>query len=426
MRLPLLMIFVLFIFAVLIDIYILKDLHRVIAQKNRIRWQIGYLISMLIGYGLLIAVMCMPVRAESSNILPVMWLLYSFLTIYIGKTVYVIFSLIGRLFSVVGNRFQKEERFERRYGREKKKRYIGCKIGFILGIASFFLLWWGVFFTRREIVVNRVDISSTKLPASFNGFKIVQFSDAHVGTWGNDTTFISKLVDRINDLKPDLIVFTGDIVNRRTEELRPFLKVLSRLKAKDGVYSVLGNHDYGDYIDWSNEADHKKNNELLARWEKEMGWKLLNNERAFVKRGNDSIVILGVENWGEPPFPEYGRLKDAYPLSADSLYNLNDSRFKVLLTHNPEHWSREVIKISNIDLSLSGHTHAMQMMISLGDWKWSPSVFKYSRWGGLYQEKNASGEPMNLYVNIGSGEVGMPSRIGSAYPEITEIILHRK
>lgn len=421
MRLPFFFVILLFVVAILIDLYILRDINRFISLKNRKRWKIGYFISMIIGYGLLVAVMCMPVRDESSDILPVMWLLYSFLTIYISKIVYALISLITRLCSFIS----KGRIRERRYERDIKKGNVGVKIGMILAFCTFFLLWWGVFFTRREIQVNQVTITSAKLPAAFNGYKIVQFSDAHVGTWGNDTTFISKLVDRINGLKPDMIVFTGDIVNRRTDELQPFLKVLSRLKAKDGVYSVLGNHDYGDYIDWNNEEDHKKNNELLARWEKEMGWRLLNNERAFVTKGNDSIVLIGVENWGEPPFPEYGRLTEAYPSHRDSTYNLNDSRFKILLTHNPEHWSREVLNISNIDLSLSGHTHAMQMMISIGNWKWSPSVFKYSRWGGLYKEKSKSGEPMSLYVNIGSGEVGMPSRIGSAYPEITEIILHR-
>lgn len=421
MRLPFFFVILLFVVAILIDLYILRDINRFISLKNRKRWKIGYFISMIIGYGLLVAVMCMPVRDESSDILPVMWLLYSFLTIYISKIVYALISLITRLCSFISRGRIRE----RRYERDIKKGNVGVKIGMILAFCTFFLLWWGVFFTRREIQVNQVTITSAKLPAAFNGYKIVQFSDAHVGTWGNDTTFISKLVDRINRLKPDMIVFTGDIVNRRTDELQPFLKVLSRLKAKDGVYSVLGNHDYGDYIDWKNEADHKRNNELLARWEKEMGWRLLNNEREIVTKGNDSIVLIGVENWGEPPFPEYGRLTDAYPSHQDSTYNLNDSRFKILLTHNPEHWSREVLNISNIDLSLSGHTHAMQMMISIGNWKWSPSVFKYSRWGGLYKEKSKSGEPMNLYVNIGSGEVGMPSRIGSAYPEITEIILHR-
>ncbi|MDE5807881.1 MAG: metallophosphoesterase, partial [Muribaculaceae bacterium] len=369
MRLPFFFIIVLAAIALLVDFYILRDIKKYISERHRKSWRIGCYISMIIGYGLLIGVFCIPVRSESSDILPVMWLLYSFLSIYIPKIIYVLFSLAGKGISWI---VRKIRRFTIGRGRN-----YGAVIGVVVAVATFFSLWWGVFFTRREIEVNRVEITSAKLPAAFNGYKIVQFSDVHVGTWGEDTTFVSSLVDRINSLHPDVIVFTGDIVNRRTDELRPFLKTLSRLKAKDGVYSVLGNHDYGDYIDWKNEADHKKNNELLARWEREMGWKLLNNQRDFIVRGNDSIVMLGVENWGEPPFPEYGRIKDAYPVSRDSAYNLNDSRFKVLLTHNPEHWNREVTQISNIDLSLSGHTHAMQMMVKIGGWKWSPSVIKY-------------------------------------------------
>ncbi len=419
MRLPFIFIIVLFIVAILIDCYNLKDIGRVVSAKHRKGWKIGYYITMVIGYALLIGVACIPVRDESSNILPVMWLLYSFLSLYIPKIIYFLFSIISRLCSFFKDKYGKAA-----VGNSRKKYWL-VKIGLGLSILTFILLWWGVFFTRREIQVNEVEIFSKKLPSAFNGYRIVQFSDAHVGTWGEDTTFVAKMVKTINDLNPDLIVFTGDIVNRRTDELRPFLKVLAKLKAKDGVYSVLGNHDYGDYIDWKDEAEHKQNNELLAKWEKDMGWHLLNNERVILSRGNDSIVLLGVENWGEPPFPEYGKLRNAYPANPDSIYNLNDSRYKILLTHNPEHWTREVIKISNIDLSLSGHTHAMQMMLSVGGWKWSPSAFKYSKWGGLYKENNSKGEPMQLYVNIGTGEVGMPSRIGSAYPEITELILRK-
>lgn len=412
MRLPFFFLIILAILALVVDCYNLHDITRRVSERHRKAWRLGYYASMLIGYGLLIAIMCIPVRKKDNDIIPVMWLLYSFLSIYISKILYALISLIGRIGAWISGR------------RHKKGTFAGVS-GLILAIGTFIVLWWGVFFTRREIEVNKITIASSKLPESFNGYKIVQFSDAHVGTWGQDTTFIAKLVDSINSMKPDVIVFTGDIVNRRTDELRPFLKTLSRLKAKDGVYSVLGNHDYGDYIDWKNEEDHKKNNQLLAHWEKEMGWKLLNNDHDFIVKGTDSIVMIGVENWGEPPFPEYGRIRDAYNVSPDSVYHLNDGRFKILLTHNPEHWNREVLRISNIDLSLSGHTHAMQMMLRVGGWKWSPSVFKYERWGGLYKERNEDGYPMNLYVNIGAGEVGMPSRIGSAYPEITEITLQR-
>lgn len=235
----------------------------------------------------------------------------------------------------------------------------------------------------------------------------------------NDTSFVADLVDRVNSLHPDLIVFTGDIVNRKTDEIEPFLHTLSRLSAPDGVFSILGNHDYGDYVDWKDPADREENNRRLAHYQDSIGWTLLNNERRYIVRGNDSITLIGVENWGDPPFPVYGSLEKALSASRDSLYHQNDSRFKVLLTHNPEHWNQEVSHSTNIDLTLTGHTHAMQMMISLGNWKWSPAKYRYEQWGGLYERLNDRGRTVRMYVNIGSGEVGMPSRLLSAYPEIT-------
>lgn len=418
MRLPFVFLIALSIFAILVDLYILNDIRSYLTGKRKRTTTTVYLILMALCYGLLVAMMCIPVRDESSEILIVMWMLYSFLSIYIPKAVYVIFSLAGRITAVIRRRMRNDRR--------KILHNYGAVAGIPIGIAVFVGLWCGVLFTRKHIEVNKVEITSARLPKSFDGYKIVQFSDIHVGTWGNDTTFVSRFVDSVNNLNPDLILFTGDIVNRRTEELKPFMPVLKRLKAKDGVYSVLGNHDYGDYIDWEKETEHVANRELLKKWEGRMDWKMLNNEHAFISKGNDSIVLIGVENWGEPPFPAYGKLKEAYPMNVNSKFNLNDSRFKILLTHNPEHWTREVTKISNIDLSLAGHTHAMQMMMNIGGWKFSPSVFKYKRWGGLYEEANKKGEPMQLYVNIGAGEVGMPARFGSAYPEITEITLRRR
>lgn len=416
MRLPFFFVVILAVVAILVDLYILKDIREFTKRRNK-KWPRNiYFAVMAIEYILLIAILCLPVRSEDSDILPLMWLLYSFLSLLIPKIIYFFFSVIGRTIKAILRRKTEEGGYLSKWG---------SITGAILGFISFIVLWWGVFFTRTNIQVNEVEITSETLPDAFNGYKIVQISDLHVGTWGENTKFVEKLVERINGLNADLVVFTGDIVNRRTDELKPFIDVLSQLKGKDGVISVLGNHDYGDYIDWKNEEAHKANNRLLAEWERKMGWRLLNNEHEFISRGNDSIVVIGVENWGEPPFPEYGKLTKAYPAESDSGINLKDSRFKILLTHNPEHWNREVLKISNIDLSLSGHTHAMQMMFSLGNWKWSPSVFKYSRWGGLFTELNSDGKKMNLYVNIGSGEVGMPSRIGTAYPEITVITLQK-
>lgn len=288
----------------------------------------------------------------------------------------------------------------------------------------FVTMWVGAGYTRHHIVVNRIDIESPSIPRPFNGYTIAQISDIHVGTWGNDTTFISNLVDSVNALHPDLIVFTGDIVNRETKELKPFIPVLSRLKAKDGVLSILGNHDYGDYMDWKTPEDREKNNRLLAIYEAEMGWHLMNNERKFLVKDNDSIMVIGIENWGDPPFPTYGDMEKSLSSSRDSVYNQNDNRYKILLTHNPEHWNRHISHETNIGLTLSGHTHAMQMMIDLGGWQWSPAKYRYELWGGLYDRLNDRGQKTQMYVNIGAGEVGMPARLFGAYPEISLFTLH--
>lgn len=405
MRIPVIMTIVLFTISILTDIYIWNDLKR---NCKRSLWPRIYIsLSMACWIFLLITLM-LPRRGES-DIIPVMWMLYSYLTVYIPKIVFVLLSMIGgipRLWG--GNTF-------------KSGLYIGLPLGVIVCAA----IWWGAFPGREKIEVNRVEISSEKIPQSFDGYRIVQFSDAHTGTWGDDTRFISKMVDSINALHPDLIVFTGDIVNRHTDEILPFTSVLARLNARHGVYSILGNHDYGDYMDWKNPADRDKNNRQLIDLQTGMGWKMLNNSSVFLYSDNDSIALIGVENWGEPPFHTYGDLGKAYSFSSDSTDNLNDSKFKILLSHNPEHWRQEVSEKTNIDLTLSGHTHAMQFMIEIGNWRWSPSQYRYEEWGGLYERKAADGTPVRIYVNIGCGEVGMPFRIG-ATPEITLITLHHK
>lgn len=346
-----------------------------------------------------------------------MWLIYVFGSIYISKLIYVVVSGIGWLISKISGIFK----------RGSNRGYkTGCIIAAIISVSLFAVLWTGVLYTRSHIETRKIEIESDRLPDGFDGFKIIQFSDLHVGTWGSDTTFVSKVVDEINSKDPDLIVFTGDIVNRKTDELRPFLNVLNKLKSRNSVISVLGNHDYGDYMDWKSEEEHKLNNSLLAEWESEMGWDLINNDHRYIKHNGDSIVIIGVENWGEPPFRQYGNLTQAYNPTCNSKEDLNDNKFKILLSHNPEHWNREVSKISNIDLTLSGHTHAMQAEIGVFGRRWSPAAWRYPQWGGLYKREKKDGNIVNLYVNIGSGEVGIPARFGVAYPELTEITLRKK
>lgn len=342
------------------------------------------------------------------NVYLAMWLLFSSLSIIIPEILYVIFSLIGKLVK----KFHKNN--------TESINYFAI-LGLILSVSLFIYIWWGVFFTRNELEVDSISISDSKIPESFKGYKIVQFSDAHLGSWGNDTTFTSKLVTKINELNPDLIVFTGDIVNRETAELSPFLKVLSKLKAKDGVYSVLGNHDYGDYANWKSKSEKAANMELMKVWQRQIGWKLLNNSHVWLHRGLDSIALIGVENWGEPPFKQYGDLMMAYPDIANN--GLNDSYYKILLSHNPSHWDEEVTELSNINLTLSGHTHAMQMEFGIGKHVWSPIEMKYPQWDGLYTKRNSNGERLTLNVNRGCGEIGIPARYGKAKPVITEITL---
>ena len=405
MRVSVIMVLVLYIYTICVDLYIWNDIRQYV---NRKIWSVLYLWLSVAFLVYLTVTLCLPRRASSGETLTVMWMLYSYLTIYIPKFFYVLCSALGRLFS------------------PKHRRHIRLNFGVWIGMPLAFLvcamMWWGVFETRYQIMVTPVTVSSSRLPKAFDGYKIAQISDLHVGTWGNDTTFISNLVDSVNARRPDLIVFTGDIVNMQTSELLPFVNVLSRLHAPDGVISILGNHDYGDYSDWKSDKEKKDNLDLLIDLQGKMGWKLLNNDHVYLMRGTDSIAMIGVENWGEPPFHQYGDISEAYNESRDSIYHLNDDRFKILLTHNPEHWKQETSETTNIDLSMSGHTHAMQMMIRLGGWRWSPSKWRYDQWGGLYEKIGPDGLPRRIYVNIGAGEVGIPFRLG-ATPEITLITL---
>ncbi len=397
MRIPLLPIFVALIIGVLIDFYInrrIKAQTRLCGKRGpkirSILWGVNIFL-----YTLLLLVIAMPSRRTGgSNLLVVLWILYIFITVYLSKLIYVIFDLLGSV---------------PRIWKHRRLRW-PCICGIVLGIAVFMLAWWGALINRFNIDVRNVTVEVEGLPESFDGLTIAQLSDIHTGTYGSDTTFLARVVDKVNSLNPDIIFFTGDIVNHRAGELLPHTATLGRLNAPKGVYSVLGNHDYGDYAQWPDEYAKLNDRELLYSLEKSMGWNLLRNNTAWLTAGNDSLAIIGVENIGEPPFNVYGDLEASYP------GQLSDDITKILLSHNPMHWLNDIAdKASqNIALTLSGHTHAMQ--IELGGV--SPAALRYPVWGGLYTDSLGR----DLYVNIGIGTVGTPMRIG-ATPEITLITL---
>lgn len=405
MRFPIFMMIIVPLLILSVGAYILYDVRTYSTKIRRKRATWICLGTELIVLALCVAAVLMLVVTGDAEIQLVMWLLFSFFSILISAILYCICSLIGRLCNINSHRLVN----------------YGAMIGVPVAAVVFTTMWWGALFTRNNIQVRHADVVSSKVPEAFDGYRIVQFSDIHLGTWGRDTTFISNLVDSINSLNPDLIVFTGDIVNRSTNEMEPFNTVLRRLKARDGVYSILGNHDYGDYVEWESPLAKAANMELMKQWQRQIGWKLLNNSYEFIHKGNDSIALIGVGNWGEPPFAQYGDLNKAYPKMSQR--HLNDNNFKILLSHNPEHWVQEVKNKSNIDLTLSGHTHAMQMEMDIAGKRLSPAAWKYHCWGGMYEDETSLGNS-KLYVNIGAGEVGIPMRIG-ATPELTVLTLRR-
>ena len=281
-------------------------------------------------------------------------------------------------------------------------------IGLGIALLTMAYLIFGATEGKQYFQVKKTTIESKDVPQAFDGYRIVQLSDMHVGSWNGNTQAMEKAVSIINDLQPDLIVFTGDLVNNLASELDNFIPVFSKLKAKDGVYSVLGNHDYSTYIHWENPEDQKEELVRLKQKQAEMGWTMLNNQHVKLYNQNDSIALIGVENSGRPPFPDYAKLSEAMQGTEDM--------FQILLSHDPTHWRREVLPQTDIELMLAGHPHAMQTKI----FGFTPAQFIYAENDGLYQE----GEQM-LYVNIGLGHLLYPMRLG-AWPEITLLTLKKK
>lgn len=284
-----------------------------------------------------------------------------------------------------------------------------------LGIASlpFGALLYGMYRGKYNYKVLRYQLEFKDLPEAFHNYTITQISDIHSGSFDNRAK-IEYGVDLINRQGSDAIFFTGDMVNNKASEMQPWTELFSRLRAPDGVFSILGNHDYGDYIPWDTEAQKEQNLEDLKAMQRDMGFDLLLNEHRYLRRGDARIALIGVENWGRGGFKKAGDLRVATD-------GIDPSDFKILLSHDPSHWEDKVIPDAlHYHLTLSGHTHGMQFGIEIPGWvKWSPVKWRYKYWAGIYEDL---GQFIN--VNRGFGFLGYPGRVG-IWPEITVITLKK-
>lgn len=283
-------------------------------------------------------------------------------------------------------------------------------IGVFSGVLPFFVILYGIFLAVYRFKVYTVKLKFEWLPKKFNHLKIVHISDLHLGSFNYRYQILERAVNMINDLNPDFIFFTGDLVNNYAWELKGWDTVFNKLNATKGKFAVLGNHDYGDYSTWETASLKEANFKAILKFYQKINFKVLLNEADIYEEENEKIAILGIENWGVPPFKQYGDLKKTLTIT-------KGVSFKILLSHDPTHWSEEVVGKENIALTLSGHTHGMQAGIQFKNKKWSPIKYKYKHWAGLYKFNN-----QYLYVNRGLGWLGFPGRLGMR-PEITLIKL---
>ena len=329
------------------------------------------------------------------------------------KLIAIIFLFSEDIFRMFTGAYHKISGSSQTFSLPARRRFLSL-IG--LGVAAIPLgaLLYGMYKGKYNYKVLKYNLEFDDLPDAFDGYQITQISDVHSGSFDNRKE-IEYAVDLVNRQESDVIFFTGDLVNNKTEEMKPWASLFSTLQAKDGVFSVLGNHDYGDYVDWESEEIKFQNLEDLKSLQKDMGFDLLLNESRYLKKGADKIALVGVENWGRGGFKKAGDLK-----RASAAITKND--FKILLSHDPSHWEDVVIPDDyHYHLTLSGHTHGMQFGIEIPGWvKWSPVKWRYKYWAGIYNE-------MGQYINVnrGFGYLGYPGRVG-IWPEITVITLKKK
>lgn len=397
--------FVLFMLAM--DLYALRGIQQIISPDrigHPLFYYIYWGISLLMFVALVYAGSRFQLLRDPSRFFGIMLIMGIFLMIYIPKLLFNLTQLLGDLSSFVASLIRPET------GSLKSWFLIP---GAAMAILLFISFGTGMARGRTHVKVFRESIQIPTMPEAFNELRIVQLSDIHLAGFYNHPRHIQRVVDTVNSLGPDLICFTGDMVHNFSEELDPFVDILKQLKAPLGKYAILGNHDYGHYFNWKSPEEEAANLERVKSQIREAGFDLLLNENRTISLNGSSVSLIGVENWGKPPFPQLGDLDQA-------LEGVPPEHVKILLSHDPSHWDLQVKDKEDIALTLSGHTHGMQFGIEIGKLKWSPSRWTYKNWAGLYRENG-----QYLYVNRGLGFTGFPGRVGIR-PEITLLTLKSK
>lgn len=387
----------------IIEIYVYQAI-RNITTNNYIR--IGYWVFTLLAYGIILY-WILTFNKASRDHQQIQLMVSAMMIFVLPKLLSVIFLLIGDFTRFVEFGFKyftaKENYFPER------RKFISTTALAAAGIFSALAID-GIIFGKYRHTVRKVKLRFKNLPESFKGYKIVQISDVHSGSFFNPQK-LQKAIDLINEQDADVVLFTGDMVNNYADEFKPFIPLFKSIKAKDGKFSILGNHDYGNYGAWNSREEKAQNIPTLKNYQAEAGFKMLRNENIALEKNGEKIYLLGVENWGIKPFPQYGDLDKA-------LVGVPEDAIKVLMSHDPTHFDEVVKKHkTNVHLTLSGHTHGMQFGLDLKNIKWSPVKFKYKKWADLYES-----EGKYLYVNRGFGVIAYPGRVG-INPEITVIEL---
>ncbi|MBK8367945.1 MAG: metallophosphoesterase [Bacteroidetes bacterium] len=409
-----------FILILLVELYFLQALKTISVdytpQKRKILFWVAY---SLAGINILISTVAMfypPPEWNSTLRFISSVALILFVCKLIGSSFLLIDDVI-RLFRWIASLFNKVPKHSIEEGANQISRLKFLSyLAVTFTVIPAFSFLYGMVRGAYKYRVHKVKVTSPNLPEAFDGFKIVQLSDMHCGSFMSTDPLV-KAFNIVMDQKPDAIFFTGDLVNNEATETEMHLETYKMLKAPYGVYSILGNHDYGDYKQWETPEAKIQNLDTLKDIQKQSGWRLLMNEHVPIEKDGQKIALLGIENWGgNLRFPRYGKLDNAHAGTEGYPY-------KILLSHDPSHWDVQVSqeqKYNDIDLTLSGHTHGMQFGIEIpGLIKWSPVKYIYKHWAGLYKQEN-----QYLYVNRGLGFLGYPGRLG-IWPEITVIELKK-